>query len=98
MGVLNLLGVKASYVRTFKKDKPFKDVFYSSYKEFKEMYDKLGETTQNVVIPNYTDEQMKESKKEKKEEEKEETKEERKKRKHREAQKRYMERKKAKNQ
>lgn len=94
LGVLNLLGVKASYVRTFKKDKPFKDVFYTSYKEFKDIYDSLDKP-QNVVIPTYTEEEKKESAKEKKEEVKEETKEEKKRRLHREAQKRYMERKKA---
>jgi hypothetical protein len=80
LGVLNLLGVEASFVRTSNKKKPFKDVFYSSYKEFKDIYESY-DTPKNVVIVPPTPK-------------KEETKEERKKRLHREAQKRYLEKKK----
>lgn len=102
LGVLTLLGVKPSYVRTYNKEQPYKDVFYSSYEEFKDMYDSLTkkrklrlpkEETQNVVIPSYTEEQKEEAKKEAEAEAREETAEERKRRRNRERNREYRQRK-----
>ena len=48
LGVLKLLGVKPSFVRTYDKEAPFKDEFYTSYAEFKKVYDSYGTPAEDV--------------------------------------------------